>query len=118
MKKNIAIFFTVLMLSILAYVTVNAQTKRSFYYYPSQNVYYDITGKQYLFNNGGTWTNTKTLPSGVVLRKTDSKVTVYHPGDDVWVNNSGHVVKYKTKASGNSQKMKVKTNNGKSKKNK
>src|SRR5688572_12893663 len=118
MKKNIAIFFTVLMLSVLAYVTVNAQTKRSFYYYPSQNVYYDITGKQYLFDSGGSWTSTKTLPSGVVLRKTDSKVTVYHPGDDVWVNNSGHVVKYKSQGKGNTQKVKVKTSgNGKGKKN-
>jgi hypothetical protein len=117
MKKTIAIYFTVFLLSILAYVTVNAQTRKTFYYYPTQNVYYDVTAKQYLFNNAGTWSSTKTLPSGVVLTKSDSRVTVYHPGNDVWVNNSGHMVKYKSHGNANSGKMKAKSpGNGKTKK--
>jgi hypothetical protein len=106
MKKALLYYITVFIMSILAYITVNAQTNKTFYYYPSQNVYYDVTGKQYLFNDGGTWTTVKTLPSGVVLTKGSPRVTVTHPGNDVWVNNSSHSVKYK----GDKVKVKTKTN--------
>ena len=75
-------------------ITAEAQ-KRSYYYYPSTNVYYDISGRQYVFNDGGTWATAKTLPSGITLVKGSPRVTVYHNGNDVWAGNSNHVVKYK-----------------------
>ena len=93
-------------------ISAHAQ-KRSYYYYPSNNVYYDISGRQYVYNNGGTWTTVKTLPSGITLVKGSPRVTVYHTGNDVWAGNSGHVIKYKNYKA---PKMKpVKSNNGKGK---
>lgn len=93
MKKFKVIILSAIM---IAAFSINAEAqKRTYYYYPSSNVYYDISGRQYVFNNGGSWVTAKTLPSGIILTKGSPRVTVYHPGNDVWTGNANHVVKYK-----------------------
>ena len=114
MKKIIpAVFATILvtMMGFSSTAQVTTQTRHTFYYYPASNIYYDIEGKQYLFNDHGTWTTTKTLPSGVVISKTSRRVTVYHPDKDVWIKNGNHAVKYKN--SGTKKKLYKHTGRGK-----
>lgn len=102
MKKLVAIFLAVVILSAFAVTEASAQNK-TFWYYPSSNIYYDVAGRQYVFYNAGNWSNAKELPSGVTLVKGSPRVTVYHAGNDVWADNAGHVMKYKN-YKGNSEK--------------
>ncbi|MEO6406769.1 MAG: hypothetical protein ABIY51_04230 [Ferruginibacter sp.] len=94
MKKLAVAFLGMIMLSLFTISEASAQT-RTYWYYPSSNVYYDIAAKQYVFYNAGTWSNAGTLPSGIVIEKEAPRVTVYHAGNDVWADNAGHVMKYK-----------------------
>ncbi len=113
MKKLAAMMVGVVMLSAFVVTEASAQN-RSYWYYPSSNVYYDVAGKQYVFYNAGNWSTAKTLPSGITLVKGSPRVTVYHAGNDVWADNAGHVMKYKNyngkseKADKQSGKQKVK----------
>ncbi|MEO7265776.1 MAG: hypothetical protein ABIW38_12735 [Ferruginibacter sp.] len=102
MKKLVAMIVGVVMLSAFVVTEASAQNS-SFWYYPNSNVYYDLSGKQYVFYNAGNWSSSKTLPSGITLEKGSPRVTVYHAGKDVWVDNAGHVMKYKN-YKGNSEK--------------
>lgn len=72
-----------------------AQTFK-FYYYPTQNVYYDLAGSQYIYYNGSTWVRVSTLPAYIRVVPA-SRVVVYHTGRNVWVGNAAHVKKYKGK---------------------
>ena|SRR2546423_3013865 len=95
MKK---IIFALLMLVSFA-ISADAQKvtrkKMKFYYYPSANVYYDISGSQYAYDSSGTWVYTPTLPSTIELSDNAEKVMVYHETPDVWTDNRIHKVKYK-----------------------
>ncbi len=107
MKKLAAMIVGVIMVSVFAVTEASAQN-RSYWYYPSSNVYYDVAGKQYVFYNAGNWSTAKTLPSGVMLVKGSPRVTVYHAGNNVWSDNAGHVMKYKN-YKGNSEKASKQT---------
>jgi len=113
MKKIKAIILSAIMIAAFTF-TAEAQ-KRTYYYYPSSNVYYDISGRQYVFNNGSSWSTSKTLPSGVILTKGSPRVTVYHPGHDVWTGNANHVVKYKNYKASKTKPAKA-VNRGRAKK--
>jgi len=91
MKK--ILFLLVVLSGLLAASPAKAQQKK-FYYYPSANVYYDISGKQYVYYNNGTWTQVSTLPANIKLVNT-RRVIVYHPDREVWSGNADHVKKYK-----------------------
>ena len=64
-----------------------------FYYYPDNNVYYDVASHQYVYLNNGAWTTVQTLPSGITLVKSPRYV-VYNPTKEVWRNNAVHIKKY------------------------
>ena len=74
----------------------SAQTRVTYYYYPSANVYYNVGTHDYVYYNAGTWTTVKTLPSGVTITRTP-RYTVYYNGPDVWRDNAAHKTKYKVK---------------------
>lgn len=109
MKKIPAIITAVILFTALSFTSAQAQN-RAYYYYPSHNMYYDVSGKQFVFNNGTTWARTKTVPSGVTLVKTTPRVTVYHAGEDVWKDNRGHSMKYKDMKTQPQMKQKPKAN--------
>jgi hypothetical protein len=78
-----------------------------FYYYPSSNVYYNVsTGEYWYYDNGTTnWVEVKTLPTTIIVTKT-SRYTVYYNGPDVWKENATHQKKYKSKKGTTTQKTK------------
>ena len=84
---------SIILIGILATSPAIAQQKK-FYYYPSSNVYYDISGKQYVYYNNGTWTQVNALPSDIKLVNT-KRFIVYHPTREVWLGNAEHIKKYK-----------------------
>jgi len=74
----------------------SAQARVAYYYYPSANVYYNVVTHDYVYDNAGTWTTVKTLPSGVTITRTP-RYTIYYNGPEVWRDNAEHKIKYKMK---------------------
>jgi hypothetical protein len=74
------------------------QQKVRFYYYPSSNVYYNVTTGQYWYYDEPNvkWIEVKTLPETVTIEKTH-KYTVYYNGEEIWKDNAMHQKKYKFK---------------------
>ena len=57
-----------------------------FYYYPAKKVYF--------YQNSGSWTSVRTLPTGIRVASAP-RVTVYHTTPEVWRDNEAHIKKYK-----------------------
>jgi hypothetical protein len=74
------------------------ETRVTFYYYPSSNVYYNPGNSEYWYYDdvSTTWTQVKELPTTIVLTKTP-RYTVYYSGEEVWKDNAVHMKKYKGK---------------------
>jgi hypothetical protein len=83
---------------VSAQAPVTKETRVTFYYYPSSNIYYNPTNTEYWYYDdvSATWTQVKELPSTIVLTKTP-RYTVYYSGEDVWKDNAVHMKKYKGK---------------------
>ena len=79
-----------------------------FYYYPSSNIYYNIsTGEYWYYDNGTTnWVEVKTLPTTITVTKTP-RYTVYYNGPEVWKDNAVHQKKYKSKKGVTTEKTKT-----------
>lgn len=91
-----------------AQTTGEAQIK--YWYYPSQNVYYnDATGDYWFYDKTtATWTSAKVLASPYVpVVATDTRYQIMYTGPEVWKANANHKVKYKVKKNG-TVKTKVK----------
>jgi hypothetical protein len=80
-----------------------------FYYYPSSNVYYNVSTREYWYYDNGTtnWVEVKTLPTTIIVEKTP-RYTVYYSGPDVWKDNAVHQKKYKSKKGVTTEKTKPK----------
>lgn len=89
MKKSL-IFLLVYWLTLAQ--KADAQS-RKFYYYPENNVYYDINGKQYFYNRHGKWSPAAVLPLTIKLNITD-RVILYNNSGHIWEHNALHVKKY------------------------
>lgn len=102
MKKILLAFL--LIAGFLISGNVQAQTKTKYYFYPSENIYYNTASGQYAYlgsDNQWTW---GTLPSAVGIADTANYIALYSPNNDIWKQNSIHKMKYK-----NGKLKKVKT---------
>lgn len=108
MKKLVVMLVVFL---ALGFSKANAQ-RLSFYFYPSQNVYYNVASHDYIYYDGGTWVTVRTLPSTIVINRAP-RYTVYYNGPEVWRDNGLHKGKYKVK--NNAFRKNYKSNNGKGK---
>src|SRR5436190_11728815 len=74
------------------------QQKVTFYFYPSSNIYYNVSTGEYLyFDESSTkWITVKALPTTITVVKMPVD-TVYYNGPDVWKDNAEHQKKYKEK---------------------
>jgi hypothetical protein len=103
MKKFI--FGLVLLFSLGGATKLMAQETKTqqvkFYYYPSSNIYYNVTAGEYWYYDdvSATWTQVKTLPESITLTKAPV-YTVYYNGEEVWKENAAHMKKYKVKNNG------------------
>ncbi len=91
MKKVLIVLF--MFASLIMFKQANAQQLK-FYYYPNNNVYYDVAHKQYIYSDNGNWTTVTTLPSGLRVVNTPRYI-IYNPTPQVWVQNPIHLKKYK-----------------------
>lgn len=64
-------------------------SQRSFYYYPSANVYYDGSCNNYLYQNGRSWVSASVLPRGYYIGN-QPRYQVYYRGPEVWRDNDRH----------------------------
>ena len=104
----------IVMLAVLFAIGVKeASAQRiSFYYYPSSNVYFNISTGNYIYYDPGvtTWVTVQRLPATIVVTRTPRYI-VYYNGPEVWRDNGLHKGKYKAKKT--VVKKSVKKNNGK-----
>ena len=109
MKK--IILGLVFLFAIVGASKISAQEtqKVTFYYYPSSNVYYNVSAADYWYFDDATkaWVEVKTLPTTITLGKTP-RYTVYYNGTDVWKDNAEHVKRYKVKDNGELKEKKSK----------
>ena len=91
MKRIIAGF---VFLAAIAFSEGSQAQRRTFYYYPQQNVYYNPVTHQYAYPDNGTWTYRETLPPTYTISP-KRYVTVYGDRDDIWTYNNMHREKYK-----------------------
>lgn len=120
MKK---IIFGTLALILSTVLTVHAQEatqdkaaaatseqRIKFFYYPSNNVYYNEASSEYLYYDepSSTWMTVKQLPTMIVLEPTAMKYAVYSNNKEIWKENNAHKTKYKVKKDGTVQ-QKTKT---------
>ena len=105
---------------VLLFVTatkLSAQTVK-YWYYPSQNVYYNETSTDYWYYDAGTskWVMARTLPTTYTpIVDGTTRYEIMYKGDadlwpTIWKENSTHKVKYKVKKNG-TVKTKIKPNN-------
>jgi hypothetical protein len=85
-------------------------TGTKYWYYPSQNLYYnDVTGDYWYYDEATTkWADVKKLPGTIKFAVTDDRYPVYYKGTDIWRDNKVHLSKYKVKKNG-TVKQKTKT---------
>jgi hypothetical protein len=103
MKKIMLAFAMLFAVGSTMYVSAQdqkqdqAQQRIKFYYYPSSNVYYNISTGDYWYYDEPTvkWVEVKTLPETITLDKTPV-YTIYYNGPDVWKENAEHQKKYKS----------------------
>jgi hypothetical protein len=106
-----------LFLLFVAVTKLSAQTtdvKVKYWYYPSQNVYYNETTADYWYYDGTTskWVIGKTLPATYApVVEGNTRYPIYYVGSDIWKYNKNHKVKYKVKKDG-TVKTKIKPNDG------
>ena len=67
----------------------NNQSQRGFDFFPSANVYFDISFNRYWFMRGGTWASSPFLPPGIMINRNECQ-RVYYNGPDVWRDNNRH----------------------------
>ena len=81
-----------------------------YWYYPAQNIYYDEASGDYWYYDVPTvkWIEVKQLPSTYTLAGTDTRYRISYKGQNVWMDNKKHRIKYKVKKDG---RVKVKPKN-------
>lgn len=91
MKKMMMFFLLVGTLAVSN--EVKAQ-RRSYYYYPGTNTYYNPSTRQYAYQQNGNWSYHNGAPSNFNVRR-EKRVTVYGKNQDIWRDNTMHREKYK-----------------------
>jgi hypothetical protein len=88
--------------------TTPAAKDVKFWYYPTQNIYFNETTGEYWYYDEPTvkWVEVKTLPSTITVLDADTKYEVYYKDEEVWRMNQAHKSKYKVKTNGNKEKTK------------
>jgi hypothetical protein len=67
--------------------------KKTYYYYPSHNIYYDVSAKEYIVFRSGKWMKVKALPKGIKIGPS-GKVTFSYGGKNIYKYNHAHIAKY------------------------
>jgi len=81
--------------------SAKAQLQR-FYYYPKNNVYYNVSTREYIYNHDGGWTPVSDLPEDLSVAGTP-RIVMYSMKPDVWQMNEEHLEQYKNYGGGRSR---------------
>lgn len=91
------ILFLFLLVCSAVLLSCNSFTEKrfEFFYYPAKNIYYDVSGKFFLYSldGGNHWDSVKatTTAEPAIL---GNKEIIYSPTPDVWLQNDAHVKQY------------------------
>ncbi len=89
MKKYLP---ALLIVMVCFFQSAQAQLLR-FYYYPKNNVYYNVSTREYIYNHEGTWTPVADLP-GEMDVSGSQRIVMYSMKPDVWQMNEEHLEYY------------------------
>ena len=92
MRQFSKLFFLSLCSVIILSCNDTTPKKFEFYYYPSRNVYYDVTNSLYLYSldGGKTWDSLQ-VNSNKEPATLGTKRIVYSTSHDVWKDNAQHI---------------------------
>ena len=76
-----------------------------FYYYPKNNIYYNVTSKEYIYNHEGAWTPVSDLPAE--LEAGGTRIVMYSMKPDIWQMNEEHLEHYKNYTSPKGKKTRL-----------
>jgi hypothetical protein len=81
--------------------TTTTHTRTRYFYYPDQNVYYNIESGDYYYYDAPTtkWTQVRALPATISVEKVP-RYTLYYEGEDIYKENPQHIKKFKVKKDG------------------
>jgi len=71
--------------------------KQAFYYYPDQNIYFDVNARRYVYPQNNVWVSASILPFNFQITNA-RRYEVYHNGRDVWNENRIHSEQYRRPA--------------------
>lgn len=93
MKK---IIFSVLLLFVLSVTNeCNAQQGYAYDYYPTGNVYDDLSNQQYIYYTKDCWISVAVLPTSFRIDR-KNKVTLCSDVPEVWQYNADHIKQYQS----------------------
>lgn len=90
--RQLSLIFSLIIYCAIIISCNNLQPKQfEFFYYPSRNVYYDVTNSQYLYSldGGTTWDSLKTKMNGDPATL-GAKQIVYSTSPSIWLENAQH----------------------------
>lgn len=96
MKQTAVIFY----FFIASYMMLSScdsimQKNYEFYYYPSRNIYYNVSNKEYIYslNGGQTW-DSVFFSTGTPPPTLGNKRILHSQSPDIWLNNAVHIQQY------------------------
>ncbi len=100
MKK--LIFGLLLLFSVTTKLVAQEETGRTttkYWYYPSQNVYFnDVSGTYWFYDDASVqWVESSRLPFTYTMNDKDPRYELYYKGTSVWKQNKQHKIKYNVK---------------------
>src|ERR1700712_3322092 len=94
MRQSI-IAFSFLVCAAVSSCNDATQKKLEFYYYPSRNVYYDVSNSLYLYSlDGGKNWDSISIKTNKEPATLGSKRIIYNTSADVWKDNAQHVSEF------------------------
>jgi hypothetical protein len=75
-------------------VSPGGADKTRYYYYPGDNIYYNVNTRQYIIMRNGKWVAAGRLPANVHLNPA-GRVTLLYNGNNIYKYNAAHKSKYK-----------------------
>jgi len=80
----------------------NTVTPSKYYYYPTEDAYYDVATGNYWYHDVPTssWISVNTLPSSYVINDKTERFEILYEGTDVWKDHKMHRKIYKVKRNG------------------
>ena len=94
-KRGFCLFFIVILIAwSCESPAVHPHEGNQYYYYPSKNIYYDVSHQRYIFSldSGRTWDSLSSKAATAAIE--GKREVIYSTSSEVWLNNEMHRQEY------------------------